>query len=309
MELKKALLSIALSDLYQQYYQRNQWDIRGRLHVSGRVPKDIEAWSQENFSEEKEKLISAALAEEGLLMKSPSEPWKEIFQDQENDYKTFPTLFDFVAWKAIAFYSASEFSNSAQEELVILNHVMLFGDDSQFVNVTFNNFEAKSAKVKTIQLYQKLIKKHQGNKTPNAFLYVESKRIAYLENNGQIDDKEYLLLKTLNDVFEKYKGQAGSEILAQELLNQYTNRAENEEDLRMAEDICKTMIKYEREVKYFESQLKKLYEKDLTVNFESVLLPNHPAFATISFNNITQLWFKIVEVNKGVEEKTIQRSG
>ncbi len=300
--LEKALLSVALADLYQQYYQRNQWDVRGRLHVSGRVPKDIEAWSQENFTNEVEKLYMIALKEESLLAKTPSEPWKEIFQDQENDYTTFPTLFDFVAWKAIGFYSSSEFSDLEQEELVILNQVMLFGDASQFLNVSFNSYEAKSSSVKVIQLFQKLIKKHQGNKTPNAYLYAEAKRIDFLDIKGQIDDKEQLLLKVLSEVFNNYKGQVGSEYIAQELLNRYTNQYENEEELRKAEDICKTMIKYEREVKYFESQLKKLYDMDLTLNLESVLLPNSPAFATISYRNITKLWFKIVEVNSEFEE-------
>lgn len=304
--IEKALLSIALRDLYQQYYQRNQWDIRGRLHVSGRVPKDLEAWSQENFREEKENLISAALAEEKVLMKSPSEPWKEIFQDQENDYKTFPTLYDFVAWKAIAFYSVSEFSNSAQEELVILNQVMLFGEDTQFLNVSFNDFEAKSAKVKTIQLFQKLIKKHQGNKTPNAYLYVESQRIAYLKSNGQIDDKESLLLKTLNDVFEKYKGQAGSEYLAQVLINHYIWNTENESDLRKAEAICQSMIKADRNTKYFKGVLSNLQDKELNISMDGVILPNQAAFSTISFQNMTQVWFKIIELS---DEEIIERNG
>ncbi|NPD46670.1 alpha-2-macroglobulin [Lentimicrobium sp. S6] len=303
--IEKALLSIALSDLYQQYYQRNQWDIRGRLHVSGRVAKDLEAWSQENFREEKEKLISAALAEEGLLMKSPSEPWKEIFLDQEKDFKTFPTLFDFVAWKAIAFYSASEFSNSAQEDLVILNQVMLFGDDSQFVNVIFNDFEAKSAKVKTIQLFQKLIKKHQGNKTPNAFLYAESQRIAYLKSNGQIDDKESLLLKTLNNVFENYKGQAGSEFLAEELINQYKWNTGNEYDLRKAEAICQAMIEVDRNSKYFKGVLTSLQAKELNISMDGVILPNQAAFSTISFQNMTQAWFKIIQLS---EDEIIERN-
>lgn len=299
--LEKALLSVALADLYQQYYQRNQWDVRGRLHVSGRVPKDLEAWSQENFASEIEKLYLLALAEEGVLLKSPSEPWKEIFQEQENDFKTFPTLFDFVAWKAIAFYSSSEFSNSAQEDLVILNQVMLFGDDSQFLNVNFNDFEAKSAKVKTIQLYQKLINKHIGNKTPNAFLYAESKRIAYLKNNGQIDDKEQLLLNILGSVFENYTGQAGSEYIAQELLNHYIWNNDKEPDLRKAEDICLKMIKADRNVKYFKTQLESLYTKEMSINLDAVILPNHPAFSSISFNNLTQVWFKIVEVNEEIK--------
>lgn len=303
--IEKALLSIALSDLYQQYYQRNQWDIRGCLQVSGRVPKDLEAWSQENFREEKEKLISAALAEEKLLMKSPSEPWKEIFQDQENDYKTFPTLFDFVAWKAIAFYSASEFSNSAQEELVILNQEMLFGDDTQFLNVRFNDFEAKSTKVKTIQLYQKLIKKHIGNKTPNAYLYAESQRIAYLKSNGQIDDKKALLLRTLNEVFEKYKGQAGSEFLAQELINHYNWNTENESDLRKAEAICQSMIKADRNTEYFKGVLSNLQAKELKISMDGVILPNEASFFTIRFQNMTQVWFKIIELS---EEDIIERN-
>lgn len=301
--LEKALLSVALADLYQQYYQRNQWDVRGRLHVSGRVPKDLEAWSQENFANEIEKLYMVSLAEESVLLESPSEPWKEIFQEQENDYITFPTLFDFVAWKVIAFHSSSEFSNLEQEELVILNQVMLFGDDTQFLNVSFNDFEAKSSKVKTIQLYQKLIKKHHGNKTPNAFLYAESKRIAYLKNNGQIDDKDQLLLKTLDIVFENYQGQAGSEYIAQELLNRYKWTNDKESDLRKAEDICLKMIKADRNVKYFKSQLESLYAKEMSINLDAVMLPNHPAFSSISFNNLTQVWFKIVEVNEEVEIK------
>lgn len=302
--IEKAMLSIALSDVYQQYYQRNQWEIRERIHVAGKLPVEIEAWSQENFAAQIEELIIQALSFEEDLQLTAAENWKEVFQKDANSFDTFPSLYDFVAWSAIDFYSATEFVNAAMEDLVLLNHPMLFQDASQFVAVRMNEKESKSYKAKALQLYQKLIFLHQGNKTTTALLYSESQRISFLQTHGQIDDKESLLLQTLNQLFDQYQGQAGSEYLAEKLLNHYMKNTKSETDLRKAEEICLTMIKHERNTKFFKETLKTLYDKDLNIDLEGVLLPNQNNFSTIEFKNLNHIWFRVVQVSRDEEIKS-----
>ena len=65
--VEKAMLLIALSDSYLQYYHQNQWTIRQRKDIAGDLPARITEWSQNNFNRKIESLLLAALSFETEL--------------------------------------------------------------------------------------------------------------------------------------------------------------------------------------------------------------------------------------------------
>ncbi len=220
--VERALLDAALSDLYLFYYQNQQWEINKRQDISGTRPADMAFWTKEHFKTEIENLLEASLSQEKVLKETSSEYWQEIFVEDSLGFDVFPKLYDFVAWKAIGFYTSYDFINAAKEELLVLNDPKLFGDNQEFLRLDLNKYDTSFYKVKTLQLFQKLIQTHQGRKKPAPLLFLESKRLAYLQQNGQIDQKEELIAQALLKELNQYKGQIGSEYLASELVKNYT---------------------------------------------------------------------------------------
>jgi uncharacterized protein YfaS (alpha-2-macroglobulin family) len=294
--VERALLDAALSDLYLFYYKNQQWEINQRQEISGTRPADMAFWTKEHFKSQIESLQEESLSYEKTLKSTSSEYWQEIFVKDSPGFEVFPSLYDFVAWKAIGFYASSEFSNQAKEDVLVLNHPSLFGDYQEFLSIDFSTFDATFYKIKTLQLYQKLIKTHAGRKTPTPLLFLESKRLAYLQQNGQIDQKEELITQALLTEFNQYKGQKGSEYLASELVKNYTS-SDNENKLKKAVSLCEEMIEQNIEAKYFKTKLNDLLREELRLEIKGSILPNQAAFAKLSFKNIEKAWFKIVRLD------------
>lgn len=302
--VERAMLLVALSDVYLQYYHNNQWTIRKRKNIAGLAPQRITEWSQNNFNDKTETLLLEALSFEKELQQDGAENWNEVFRAQENSFAYQPFLFDFVAWKAIDFYSSNEFSNQADEDLVILNNPHLFKDYSAFIKVEFGLLKDISNKEKTLVIFQKLAQLHQGRKTATPLLYEESKRLEFLSNKGVIDNKKDLILNTQEKLFKNFQGLAGSELIAKKLIKAYlSSNYKNEANIKKADDICQIMINAGIEKDYFTGINKNIYQQELSFSLEGIILPHQLSLAKIEFKNLEHAWFKIVEIDKNTEIK------
>jgi hypothetical protein len=302
--VEKSMLLIALSDSYLQYYHQNQWAIRQRKDIAGDMPKRITEWSQSNFNRKIESLLLTALSFETELKEIAAESWNEVFISNDNSFAYQPFLFDFIAWKAIDFYSSYEFANQANEDLVLLNDSVLYKDYSYFVKLEFGSFKDLSNKEKTLVILQKLAKLHQTRKTATSLLYEESKRLDYLSNNGIIDEKEMLILQTQEKLFKNYQGLAGSEIIAKKLIRTYLSfNFKSESNIKKADNICQIMINAGIDKDYFTGISKNIYQQELSISLEGVILPHQFSLAKIDFKNLDHAWFKIVKIDKDTEIK------
>ncbi|NOR87552.1 MAG: hypothetical protein GQ527_08090, partial [Bacteroidales bacterium] len=120
--------------------------------------------------------------------------------------------------------------------------------------------------------------------------------------NGIIDHKNELILNTYEKLFKDYQGQAGSEIIARDLIETFLSSITNKESsIRKADDICQIMINANIEKDYFTEISKEIHQQKLFISLEGVVLPNQFSLAKIKFKNLNHAWIKIVKVDK--EEK------
>jgi uncharacterized protein YfaS (alpha-2-macroglobulin family) len=305
--VEKAMLFAALSDAYLQYYRQNQWTIRQRKDINGQLPERISEWSQRHFQEQINSLIIKALSYEKELKATAAQNWKEVFVSEENSFNYQPFLFDFVAWKAIDFYSSEEFTNQAKEDLVLLNNPAYFHDYASFTKVKFQALNQLSNKEKTLFLYQKLARFHKGRKDVRPLLWVESQRMDYLSSHGVIDDKDQLIQTGLEALFQENKGLLGSEIIARQLLDIYTNNdKENESSIRKAVQICQFMIDADLEKKYFSGLKNQINQRVISLDVKDAIIPMQSSMGQIRFKNIDHVWFKIVKINS---DERVPRNG
>ena len=295
--VEQAMLSAALSDLYLQYYKNNQWTIRQIADVAGDAPNEIPYWSQRHFQEAISELIKTALSHEILLSQTPAEQWKEVFTS-ETDFLTFPTLFDFVAYKAISFYSSTEFSNPRTDDLSPMNQPEYFTKLESFKNVNLSTNQDLGQRQKVLAIYQKLIRQHISHKNTKPLLYEEASRFDFLLSHGQIDDKQNLITKLMEETLEQYLGEPGSNYIAQRLVNQLRSFNPTEKTLRQAKDICLSMIEKNLDKDYFQQELNELNLEKISLQMDPLILPQNPTLANFSYNNINEIFFRIVRIKE-----------
>ncbi len=96
-----AVLHSMLAEMYQNYYQRNQWTINQRTQLSGYIPEDIREWTSNLFTDKIKKEIDLSLRPTALLQNTPVSKFKDILEIGKDSQTLRPTLYEFLAFRAL----------------------------------------------------------------------------------------------------------------------------------------------------------------------------------------------------------------
>ena len=72
-----AVLHSMLAEMYQNYFQRNQWTINQRTQLSGYIPEDIRVWTSNLFTDKIKEEIDLSLRPTALLQNTPVSKFKD----------------------------------------------------------------------------------------------------------------------------------------------------------------------------------------------------------------------------------------
>lgn len=96
-----AVLHSMLAEMYQNYYQRNQWTINQRTQLSGYIPEDIREWTSNLFTDKIKEEIDLSLRPTTLLQNTPVSKFKDILEIGKDSQTLRPTLYEFLAFRAL----------------------------------------------------------------------------------------------------------------------------------------------------------------------------------------------------------------
>ncbi|WP_455635422.1 alpha-2-macroglobulin family protein [Parabacteroides sp.] len=96
-----AVLHSMLAEMYQNYYQRNQWTINQRTQLSGYIPEDIREWTSNLFTDKIKEEIDLSLRPTALLQNTPVSKFKDILETGKDSQTLRPTLYEFLAFRAL----------------------------------------------------------------------------------------------------------------------------------------------------------------------------------------------------------------
>lgn len=96
-----AVLHSMLAEMYNRFYTQNQWKINQRTSVTGYIPEDISEWSGNLFTDKIKEELVASLQPARLLQQTPVSAFKEILTIGKSSPALRPTLFDFLAFRAL----------------------------------------------------------------------------------------------------------------------------------------------------------------------------------------------------------------
>jgi RNA polymerase sigma factor (sigma-70 family) len=201
-EMKPVMESI-LANWYWHYFQQNRWRFQQRTQTAAAPGKDFTTWDLPRILAEIDKHFTAALANEKVLKVTPIEQFNDLLEKGTVPDTYRPTLFDFLAHEALAFYQAGEQGAAkAEDEFEIAAASPVFAPVDEFLKWQPATTDADSRKIKAINLFQNLLAFHQGDTNKTAFIDADLWRLEFGKNQAvgpELNDKYKAALKRFTD--------------------------------------------------------------------------------------------------------------
>ena len=283
--IDKAVMQSILAEMFQTYYQQNQWKINERTETADSTGKDFRFWTESVFQKKTSDLYLKSIENQKELQNEPIEKWDYLLNKVTETRNLRPTLYDLLAHRTIQFFQA---------ERSYYYRSNYSADDEKF----------KEEKIKAI--YADLIAFHQQKNNADALLYNKLEWLKYTKKD--LSDAEFeqklLTLKT------EFPSTNYSPYLLLEIANFYWTQVNNLEEKQFAKrkELTEKSLKYADEIieKFPKSKIvsdahslkSQINAPDFQIQVETYISPDQTNPILVSHKNLNQLYFKIFQFDE-----------
>ncbi len=325
---EQQILHSILGELYLKYYQNKRYKILNRSATMNLDDDDIQTWDATKIMDESKKQYQLSINNPGELQKYNIKAFEAIIEKEKKSEAYRPTLFDFLAWRAIDFYMNDETDIKVASRQFIPDSKKYFDSADKFVKIEFPKEFELSNTVMSLQVFQDLLKFHLNDKNPKALIDVDLKRLEFLYQKADIADKDEIYLGALNQLKTDYKFSEASTAVDFQLAKFHHQNANKykpleSEDYRWesqkAKAICDEAIKAFPDsdgAHNCEIILQGILAKTITIRTENANIPGSPSLGILPWRNIDRLFLRLVkmdyedfrELKQGTSQKDIAKA-
>ena len=304
----KNILHSVAAELYWSYYQQNRWKFTGRT-ASENTSDDLQMWDLRKLVAHCEMHYTASLENLEKLQTIGISEFDAILEKQKNSQLYRPTLYDFLTFRAVEFYSHNE-SNLVQPAIQFLvDDGAYFSNATQFSQLLLTVTDSLSFKFQTLKLLQKNIAFHLHDSDPTALIDADLQRLHFVYTHATLVEKDSLYLSALQDLDNRFESNpASAEILYQiaklykkqgEIYDPFTNMSAQWKN-RDALNIIEKAISRAPEsfgATNCKALKNEIEQPQFTLTTDEANLPQKPILASIRYKNIQKIYFKIVPLD------------
>jgi len=305
----KQILHSILGDLFLRYFQMNRYQVLDRGKIAGDAGNDIQTWDAAKLLGTAASHFEASLVPENELQNTDLKPFAAIL-DEKKDSKIYrPTLFDFLAHRAIGFYSSGESGITTAADQWKPDHADYFSSAERFINLQIPENKSHTYTAKILKIYQKLLRFHTSDADPQALIDADLQRLNYVRDNSLLDGKDGHYRIALESLQQRFSRSPLSASVAFELakfhesLAMKYNPAAGDDfrwERKKAVDICQEAIKkFPKSPGAANCQilLDELVKPSISVQTETASLPGKPSLSLLSWRNYNKVWFRLISIN------------
>jgi len=182
------VLKTILANWTWAYYQQNRWRFMDRTETAAPPGPDIRTWDLPRILEEVDRLMTEALAAREELQQTPIGRYDKLLIKGTAPDSYRPTLFDFLAFEAIEFYSLGEQGVRPQGAFDLPADSPVLGSVEEFLAWQLPQ-DDPSPTLQALRLLQELLTFHSRDDDPAARLDVDLARLAMGYNQAYGEDK------------------------------------------------------------------------------------------------------------------------
>ena len=307
----KQVLHSYLASYYWGYYSKKQWVINQRTVIPGLQSKDISDWDKMDFVSKMKEHLNLSLENADSLQRVKTEVFEEIINRGTQALSLRPSLYDFLAHRAIQYLETSSNENSLLSDDSFLANDDFFSSANKFSKLKIEVLDSSSNPYQTIRLFQEILSFRLKSKNTEALIDADLARLDHLNQHSKSDTKDSLYLNALGQIQEKYSEnqQVGEVVFL--IANYYSDRSHNykfnqEETHRYkgfaktAEDLYLSIIeKYNgtSAVEKAEYRLELLRKQELRMEMKTGLIPENNFPLRLEYKNINKLYVRFLKVD------------
>jgi len=306
---KQILYSIS-AEAYTRYYNQNRWKFINRTEAKGIVLNDIRTWDLTTINRKIRENYELSLTEVNRLQKSELIDYKAMLIHYGESSLQRPTLYDFIAHRALNFYQNTEISLPTSEEPFVISDNNYFAESKKFMEASnpTNDSISFSNDWQALKLLRELTAFHMNDKTPEASFDLELIRLDFVLSKSLNDTKAAAYETALKRLIETYSSNAISAEAQYKLASLYASQGneysietpESRWKKKEAHDICQQAI----------TAFPKSYGAGLcmnlleTIEFKDADFTTEKAYSStvnkrvlVSYKNVDELYFRIVKTD------------
>ena len=201
------ILDTLLAHWYWQYFQQNRWRFMQRTVTAEAPGKDFTTWDLPRLFAEIDRRFQMALSAERTLKQTPIATWDDLLQKGTMPDTLRPTLYDFIAHEALAFYTSGEQAAARPQEAFELgSDSPIFDSAQKFMDwQPIAGPDTNSAVLRAIHLYQELLRFHTDDPAPQLTLAnADLERLNWGWNAAFGEEKNARYKSVLEEFIKKY---------------------------------------------------------------------------------------------------------
>lgn len=308
-----SILYSLLAGTYQNYYNRNQWDLDKRTNLRSENT-NIEFWTAIQFRDKIKNNYFSSLQKPDSLFRFPIEDFREIIKGDFLSKKNNASLYEVLAKKAIHYFSDLDKISIPQLKGKLFT---LFKPHPDFIKI---EIDSGSGPMIALNIYQDLLRGHLNSGNIRALIQTDLDRLKLVNKLFLARENELKFVQSLNNLINLYPNHPGISEVYYEIARLHSNRGlkfdpftniELKWEYKKAVEICQFVIKKfpnSDGASLCELMLEKIETPFIGIDLKSVQLPNTPILASLSFQNCSNVYFKLIKLNYKEARKVINFS-
>ncbi|HKK10228.1 MAG TPA: MG2 domain-containing protein, partial [Bacteroidales bacterium] len=301
--VQKSILHSALGELYWNYYRQNRFQIADRSQVNV-DEESLSTWDIKTILQHARKHYLLSLEGKEKTSAKSLKSLNSILNDHKNTIELHPTVFDFVAYRALEFIQSSDYLLTEANLEIVYSDQKYFAPVENYLKI---NFPEDKSSVQALRIYQMLLKTHHDN--PSALAEANLKRLEHIKSKATFFNKEELYIGALQQFASEIKG-SPEWSLAQYYIAQHTfNKRFSEADATLEDkenfagkalQLCNEAIRAFPEsygATLAEKLKNSILDKSLSITAENAVLPGKPFPVQISYKNFGHLSVNVYRIN------------
>ncbi|MCC7301738.1 MAG: hypothetical protein IT233_03755 [Bacteroidia bacterium] len=307
--LKNMLHSI-IAETYWNYYQSNRWKFIERSVTVNFKPEDVATWDLSHLVDQVFKHHRASLENTDSLKRTPVGYFEPVLYNYDSGgRKMRPTLYDFLAHRALDFYINKEADITKPAQTFELSSEDYFRPSDEFPRFRLENTDSLSRKYDAMILFQQLLNFHAADSTPEQRVDVDLKRLQFVRDHHTSEFRDSLYLEALYELEKRVYNDPSSSEVAYQIAIWFGNRSakykplEGDQyrwDRRKALDIARSAAK--RHPNSHGAGLctaleQTILRKEMDLRTEKVNTPLAPFRALFTHRNMNKIYLRVVQID------------
>jgi hypothetical protein len=220
----KQIMQSMLAEMYAGYLENNVYQMRGRTTTVNFKTDDIRTWTIQQLNDEAAEMHRFALNDD-RSKKIPIANFNAVTTEGSDALR--PTLFDFLAHRAVDFFVDEKAYLAKPSYKFELDTEGSLAPADSFVKANFESKDATSGKLWALRLLQDLTRFHLSDKEADALVHVDLKRLEFAHANSILDIKDKVYLASLTALQAKFAESPSSLEIALKLAQFHREKANN----------------------------------------------------------------------------------